>query len=83
MKHTKDSPGSHGPKYIAPAVIAALLLVYYIGFAAVCVWLPELPFPARVALAIVPLLLAGVVIYVLLQRIGEIRDGEEDDLDQY
>ena len=73
----------HGPKYVAPVVIAIVLLLYYLGFAAVCFLIPELPLPVRLLLAIVPLLLAGVVVYVLLQRVDEIQSGEEDDLDQY
>ncbi len=34
-------------------------------------------------IATVPIALASVTIYVLLERIEEIRSGEEDDLSQY
>ncbi|WP_166435279.1 hypothetical protein [Lacrimispora indolis] len=48
----------HRKKIIAPLVITILLVIYYMGFLAAC-------------------------IYVLLERIREIRSGEEDDLSNY
>ncbi len=70
-------------KYIAPTVIAGLLILYYVGlFVGISKWL-VVSRPVRALLWIVPLLLCGVVICVLVQRIREINSGEEDDLDQY
>jgi hypothetical protein len=34
-------------------------------------------------LGIIPLVLSAVMIYVCVQRINEIKGGEEDDLSQY
>ena len=70
-------------KYIAPALITALLVLYYGGIALFFAAFTQLSLTARILLIAVPLALAGVAIGVLVQRIREIRSGEEDDLDQY
>ncbi len=70
-------------KYIAPVVIAVLLILYYISLFVLFTRLADVSRLTRALLLIVPLLLCGVVIYVLVQRIREINSGEEDDLDQY
>ncbi len=72
----------HGGKMIAPIVITVIFVLYYIGFFAVCAWLP-MPVIFKLLLGMVPLLLAGVCIFVLIERIQEIRSGEEDDLSEY
>lgn len=72
----------HTKKMIAPIVIVSLLVLYYIGFFILCIFIPIAPLP-RLLLGIVPLLLVGVCIYVLVERIKEIRSGEEDDLSNY
>ena len=45
--------------------------------------LPGLPLPVKLIGALIPLALVGVSVYVLVERIKEIRSGEEDDLDNY
>lgn len=70
-------------KMVAPFVIAGILIVYYVAIAAVFFFLPEIPFAVKVIFAVVPLALAGVALAMLLERIKEIRSGEEDDLSQY
>ena len=47
----------------------------------ICV--PGIPGWAKALLCIVPLAVCAVAVGVLVQRIREIRSGEEDDLDQY
>jgi hypothetical protein len=74
---------NHTKKLIAPIVISALILLYFIGFIVVAAATAWLPLGWMIALAVVPLCLAGVMVYVLVQRIKEIRSGEEDDLSQY
>lgn len=73
----------HTQKMIAPIIITILFVLYYIGFAAVCLLIYGIPTIIKLLFGIVPLVLAGVMIYVLLTRINEIRSGEEDDLSQY
>ncbi|MGN0168669.1 MAG: hypothetical protein ACI4AB_11535 [Acetatifactor sp.] len=72
----------HGGKMVAPIIITAILILYYIGFFVICAMLP-LPVVLKLLFGLVPLLLAGVCIFVLVERIKEIRSGEEDDLSQY
>jgi len=74
---------NHGKKMIAPIVIAIIFILYYGGFAAVCLLLPEIPVFIKLLFGIIPLALAGVMIYVVVTRIKEIRSGEEDDLSKY
>lgn len=59
------------------------LILYYIGFAALLLFLPGLVWWAKLLLGILPLAICGMVLYVLIQRIRELRSGETDDLDQY
>lgn len=72
----------HGKKLIAPIVITILFVAYFATFVAVCLAVP-VPLWGKLLFGIVPLALAGVSIYVLIERINEIRSGEEDDLDNY
>ncbi|GAA0804715.1 hypothetical protein DWX43_12970 [Clostridium sp. AF19-22AC] len=72
----------HGKKMVAPVIITVLLLLYFIGFAVV-VFLLRPPLAACIIGAVIPLALAGVALGVCIQRIREIRSGEEDDLSKY
>lgn len=74
---------NHQKKMVAPFVIAGILIVYYVVIAAVFFFIPETPLAVKVIFAVVPLALAGVALAMLLERIKEIRSGEEDDLSQY
>lgn len=67
---------------VAPVIITVLLLLYFIGFAVV-VFLLRPPLAACIIGAVIPLALAGVSLGVCIQRIREIRSGEEDDLSKY
>ena len=70
-------------KLAAPIVVSVLLMLWLVGWlAGVCV-LPGLPLPLKLVEAIVPLAAMGVTVYVLVERVNEIRSGEEDDLDNY
>ena len=72
----------HGKKMIAPIVITILMVAYYIFYFGVL--LSVIPLMAvKLLLGIIPVLLTGVMIYVCVQRIHEIRKGEEDDLSKY
>lgn len=69
-------------KMVAPVVIAAVLILWFAGYLLLCLLL-QFPVWIKVVGCIVPLLLMGVVAFVLKERIEEIRSGEEDDLSQY
>lgn len=72
----------HEKKMVAPVVITVIMVLYYFGFLLVCIIMP-LPLWIKLLFGLVPLLLIGVCIFVLRERINEIRSGEEDDLSQY
>lgn len=74
---------NHWKKLIAPLLIAIMLAAYYFIISALCLFLPGIPMIFKLLIAAVPIALASVTIYVLLERIEEIRSGEEDDLSQY
>ena len=69
-------------KLIAPIVITVFFLIYLIGFIVACL-LFDMSWLVRIAGCVIPLALIGVFLFVLIERIQEIRSGEEDDLDNY
>jgi len=73
----------HKRKMVAPIVITVVMVLYYMGFAWICVFWDGIPLAVKLLGGIIPLILGGVCIYVLLERIKEIRSGEEDDLSKY
>ena len=69
--------------YFAPIVITVILLLYFAVYFGVLISL--LPMVWKYVLLIFPVALAviGLLIYVCIDRIKEIRSGEEDDLGKY
>lgn len=72
----------HRKKMIAPVVIAAVSVLYYALFLGVLLWIP-IPSLGKILLGVVPLALIGVMVFAVVERIQEIRSGEEDDLGKY
>lgn len=72
----------HGRKMIAPIVITVLVILYFIAYFGFLIYLIETTL-LKLLSGIIPALLAAVMIYVCVQRIKEIKGGEEDDLSQY
>jgi len=70
-------------KVIAPVVITALVCLWFLFYIWAVFYIPEAPMAFRILGAAIPALLGGVAIYNLIERIKEIRSGEEDDLDNY
>ena len=70
-------------KLAAPIVVGVLVIAFFcwciVHFAAD----GEMPLQIRLVGVLIPLALIGVTAFVMLQRIKEIRSGEEDDLSQY
>ena len=60
----------HRNKIIAPIIIEAVLI-------------PDLTVILKLLMVIIPLALAGVAFAVTVERVQEIRSGEEDDLSKY
>ena len=70
-------------RYAVPIIITLILLLYFIVYLGVLIAI--LPKDWKYVLFIFPLALAviGLLIYVCIDRIKEIRSGEEDDLGKY
>ena len=68
---------------IAPVVIVALIYIYYIAIGVIFAYMNGVPMLAKIIALVVPALLSGVAITVLIQRIKEIKKGEDDDLSKY
>ena len=68
---------------IAPVVIVALISIYYIAIGVIFAYMSGVPMLAKIIALVVPALLSGVAITVLIQRIKEIKKGEDDDLSKY
>ncbi len=72
---------SHGKKMIAPIIITVLLVLYYVVYFGVLIaTLDGIPV---LLLGIIPLGLSAVLVKVCIERIKEIKEGEEDDIGQY
>ncbi len=72
---------NHAKKMIAPVVVTILMVIYFIVYFAVIIH--TIGGIIRILLGIIPLAFIIVMIAVCVQRIKEIRSGEEDDLGKY
>ncbi len=68
-------------QFIAPIVVTALMVAYYVVYFGFLIAL--LPGIWKYALGILPLAFSGVMVKVCIERIQEIKKGEEDDLSKY
>ena len=68
-------------KMIAPIIITILFVLYYAFYFTIVITLPVGVW--KLFLGIIPVVLAVIMIYVCIQRIKEIKEGEEDDLSKY
>lgn len=71
----------HSKKIIAPVIVTLIMVIYYavyFGFLASLlegIW--------KYVLGIFPLVFSVVTVAVCIERINEIKEGEEDDLSKY
>ena len=68
-------------KMIAPIIVTVLMVLYYLVYFGFLISLLDGVW--KYALGIIPLALSGVMVGVCIERIKEIREGEEDDLSKY
>lgn len=68
-------------RYTVPIIITLILLLYFIVYFGVLIAI--LPKDWKYVLFIFPLALAVILIYVCIDRIKEIRSGEEDGFGKY
>lgn len=71
----------HRKKMIAPIVISVIVVLYYAVY--FCLLITMLDGIWKYVLGIVPILLSAVMVKVCIERIKEIKDGEEDDISKY
>ena len=68
-------------KLITPIVVTILMVLYYVVYFGFLISLLEGVW--KYALGIIPLVFSTVMIKVCIERINEIKKGEEDDLSKY
>ncbi len=68
-------------KLITPIVVTIILILYFIVYFGFLITL--LDGLLKYLLGIVPVVFAALTVYVCVERIKEIRSGEEDDLSKY
>ena len=71
----------HKKKFLAPLIVTIIMILYYIAYFGFLISLLDGVW--KYVLALFPLAFSGVTIYVCIERINEIRKGEEDDISQY
>lgn len=72
---------NHRKKMIAPIVITVIVIIYYLFYFGLLITLVSGIW--KYILGIIPIILSGVMVKVCMERIKEIKKGEEDDLSQY
>ena len=72
---------SHKRKMLAPVLVTVLMVLYYCLYFGFLVSLVEGIW--KIALGVLPVAFSLVMIKVCVERIREIKKGEEDDLSQY
>ena len=71
----------HKKKMVAPIVVTVLMIIYYVVYFGLLI--SQLTGIWKYVLGILPLAFAAVTVKVCIERIQEIKKGEEDDLSQY
>ncbi len=72
---------NHLKKLVAPIVVSILLILYFILYFGLLISIVDGMW--KYILGIIPAALTLVTIAVCIERIKEIRSGEEDDLSKY
>ncbi len=72
---------THKKKMIAPIVISVIIILYYVVYFGILIALLDGIW--KWLLGIIPLVLSAVMLKVCIERINEIKKGEEDDLSKY
>ena len=71
----------HKRKMIAPIVVSILMILYYVVYFGFLITLLDGIW--KYAFGIFPLVFSAVTVKVCIERIQEIKKGEEDDISQY
>ena len=68
-------------KMVAPILVTIFMVLYYVVYFGFLMSLLQGIW--KYALGIIPLVFSGITIKVCIERINEIKKGEEDDLSKY
>ena len=71
----------HSSKIRTTIIITVIVVIYYVVYFVFL--MKELPGIAKILFGIVPLILAYGMVKVCIERINEIKGGEEDDISKY
>ena len=71
----------HRKKMVAPIIITIIVVLYYVVYFGFLITLIE--GIRKYLLGIIPILFSIVMIKVCIERINEIKKGEEDDISKY
>ena len=72
---------SNKRKMLAPLIVSGIFIIYFIVYFGILITL--LDGILKFALGIIPLILSIIMIKVCVERIDEIKKGEEDDISKY
>ncbi|OLS03402.1 hypothetical protein TICRE_06320 [Tissierella creatinophila DSM 6911] len=73
----------HTKKLIAPIIITVLIVSYFVFYMWMGLFISEIPSIMKMLLLVFPVGLIALSVYMLFERVKEIKDGEEDDLSKY
>ena len=71
----------HNKKLIAPIIVSAIMVLYYVVYFGILI--AVLDGIWKWFLGIIPLAFSAVMLKACIERINEIKKGEEDDLSKY
>nr|WP_300002136.1 hypothetical protein [Tissierella sp.] len=74
---------NHTKKLLAPVVITILIVLYLIFYMVIGSIITEMPLYFKALVVVIPIGLIVLSVYMLFERIDEIKGGEEDDLSKY
>jgi len=66
---------------VAPIIITVIIVLYYVVYFGFLISLLDGIW--KYALGIIPLVFSVLMVYVCIERINEIKEGEEDDISKY
>ena len=72
---------SHRKKMLPPIVVSVIIILYFVVYFGILITLLEGIW--KYVLGIIPLIFSAVMLKVCIERIKEIKEGEEDDISEY
>ena len=70
-------------RYIGPVAVAVVMVAYFALYMAISATVPGLPVVVRAVATLLPAVFIVLMIKTLLDRIKEIKKGEDNDLGKY